>query len=577
MEEELLVLNMAILLLLGGFCSIVFKRFKMPSVIGYLVSGIIIAAVGWASEETVEIVEFLSDIGLALMMFCIGMELNLTKLRRMGSFAILVVMIQVPIILVGGIVLGGMLLGLDSLQALIFGAIISGSSTAVVTIVLADQKNMSHSDVESLILVTVVEDVFQVLILSAISPLMSGSSMDLDGIIWMFVLIIAFMISAIVVGIALLPKFFDWLHKKMPAEVQVIIGLGICFGLAYLSITIGMSMAIGAFLAGVIVSQSKNAAKEIEEHVAPMKDVFMMMFFISIGMQISVEGLANNIIPILIIYLIYFILRFGSVILAFFVGNKPMALAYHSSIALVAMGEFAFIISKEALGADIISNDFYTAVIGAALVSMIALPVINTQNQRVIDAFAFKSPRFIQRAYHAMDVKRGVIYDRISSISKSTQNKFKTGLATVYVNVIIIAIIEVVFIMTNSDITEFVNAHTPDELSMYASSVVVLLLNFIVLIPFLYFIVRYMTFIQRLMLDAERRAIRAGEKQGYSLGVKIMRFFVRRNNWLLVILFDFIILLITPNNVDFLGHMIVLVAGAAVIVVSLLYAYIRRS
>ncbi len=570
-------MNMAILLLLGGFCSIVFKRFKMPAVIGYLVSGIIIAAVGWASEETVEIVEFLSDIGLALMMFCIGMELNLTKLRRMGSFAILVVMIQVPIILVGGIVLGGMLLGLDSLQALIFGAIISGSSTAVVTIVLADQKNMSHSDVESLILVTVVEDVFQVLILSAISPLMSGSSMDLDGIIWMFVLIIAFMITAIVVGIALLPKFFDWLHKKMPAEVQVIIGLGICFGLAYLSIMIGMSMAIGAFLAGVIVSQSKNASKEIEEHVAPMKDVFMMMFFISIGMQISVEGLANNIIPILIIYLIYFILKFGSVILAFFVGNKPMALAYHSSIALVAMGEFAFIISKEALGANIISNDFYTAVIGAALVSMIALPVINTQNQKVIDAFAFKSPRFIQRAYHALDVKRGVIYDRISSISKSTQNKFKTGLATVYVNVIIIAIIEVVFIITNSDITEYVNAHTPDELSMYASSIVVLLLNFIVLIPSLYFIVRYMTFIQRIMLDAERRAIRSGEKQGYSLGVKIMRFFVRRNNWLLVILFDFIILLITPNNVDFLGHMIVLVAGAAVIVVSLLYAYIRRS
>ena len=568
---------MAILLLLGGFCSIVFKRFKMPAVIGYLVSGIIIAAVGWASEETVEIVEFLSDIGLALMMFCIGMELNLTKLRRMGSFAILVVMIQVPIILVGGIVLGGMLLGLDSLQALIFGAIISGSSTAVVTIVLADQKNMSHSDVESLILVTVVEDVFQVLILSAISPLMSGSSMDLDGIIWMFVLIIAFMITAIVVGIALLPKFFDWLHKKMPAEVQVIIGLGICFGLAYLSIMIGMSMAIGAFLAGVIVSQSKNASKEIEEHVSPMKDVFMMMFFISIGMQISVEGLANNIIPILIIYLIYFLLKFGSVVLAFFVGNKPMALAYHSSIALVAMGEFAFIISKEALGANIISNDFYTAVIGAALVSMIALPVINTQNQKVIGAFAFKSPRFIQRAYHALDVKRGVIYDRISSISKSTQNKFKTGLATVYVNVIIIAIIEVVFIMTNSDITEYVNAHTPDELSMYASSIVVLLLNFIVLIPSLYFIVRYMTFIQRIMLDAERRAIRSGEKQGYSLGVKIMRFFVRRNNWLLVILFDFIILLITPNNVDFLGHMIVLVAGAAVIVISLLYAYIRRS
>ena len=568
---------MAILLLLGGFCSIIFKRFKMPAVIGYLVSGIIIAAVGWVGEETEEIVEFLSDIGLALMMFCIGMELNLTKLRRMGSFAILVVMIQVPIILVGGILLGGMLLGLNSLQSLIFGAIISGSSTAVVTIVLADQKNMSHADVESLILVTVVEDVFQVLILSAISPLMSGESMEVDGMIWMLVLIIAFMITSIVVGIAFFPKLFDWLHKKMPPEVQVIIGLGLCFGLAYLSIMIGMSMAIGAFLAGVIVSQAKNAAKTIEEHVSPMKDVFMMMFFISIGIQISLEGLFNNILFIIIIYLIYFLLKFSSVILAFFVGNKPMALAYHSSIALVAMGEFAFIISKEALGAGFITNDFYTAVIGAALVSMIALPVINTQNQRVINAFAYKSPRIIQNAYHHMDVKRGVIYDRISSISKSTQNKFKTGLATVYVNVIAIIIIEFIFIITNADIVTFVNDHTPESISIYMASIVVLLLNFLVLIPFLYFIVRYMIFIQRIMLDAERRAIRAGEKNGYSLGVRIMKFLVKRNSWLLVIFFDFIILLITPNNVDFLGHIIVLISGAILIIISLLYAYIRRS
>ena len=577
MEEELLVLNMAILLLLGGGCSILFKHFKMPVVIGYLVSGIIIAAVGWPTDETIEIVEFLSDIGLALMMFCIGMELNLTKLRRMGSFAILVVMIQVPIILIGGIVLGGMLLGLDSLQALIFGAIISGSSTAVVTIVLADQKNMSHSDVETLILVTVVEDVFQVLILSAISPLMSGNSMELDGIIWMFVLIVAFMITSIVIGIAMIPKGLDWLHKKMPAELLVIIGLGICFGMAYLSITIGMSMAIGAFLAGVITSQSNNASKTIEEHVTPMKDVFMMMFFISIGMEISVGGIVNNILAILIIYGIYFLLKFSSVILAYFVGNKPMSLAYHSSIALVAMGEFAFIISKEALSAGIIDNDFYTAVIGAALLSMIILPVINSQNKKVIDTFTYKSPGVLQNTYHRIDVWRGTVYDRISSISKSTQNKFKTGLATVYVNVFIILIIEIIFIMANADITEFVNDHTPESMSQYICSIVVLLLNFLALIPSLFFIVRHMMFIQRIMLDAERRAIRAGEKQGYSIGMKIMRFFVRRNNWLLIIIFDFMILLITPNNVDFIGHLIVLISGAVLIVITLLYGFIRRS
>ena len=126
-------------------------------------------------------------------------------------------------------------------------------------------------------------------------------------------------------------------------------------------------------------------------------------------------------------------------------------------------------------------------------------------------------------------------------------------------------------------ITNFVNEHTPESISLYAASVVVLLLNFLALIPFLYFLVRYLMFIQRIMLDAERRAIRAGEKDKYSLWMKIMRFFVRRNNWMLVIMFDFLILLVTPNNVDFIGHIIVLVSGAVLILLTLLYGYIRRS
>ncbi len=113
LSEEMLVLNLGLLLVLGGVCSLVFKKFKMPVVIGYLVSGIIIAHFGWNSADTMDIVELLSDIGLALLMFCIGMELNLKKLKKMGSFAILVVAIQVPIILVGGIVLGQLVLGLD--------------------------------------------------------------------------------------------------------------------------------------------------------------------------------------------------------------------------------------------------------------------------------------------------------------------------------------------------------------------------------------------------------------------------------------------------------------------------------
>lgn len=165
MEESVLLVNMTILLLLGGVCSMVFRKLKMPAVIGYLVTGIILANY-WSgkSEDTELIVNFLSDLGLIFLMFCIGMELNLKKLRKMGSFAIMVVMIQVPLMLFGGYLLGMLFLGLDSLQAIIFGAIISGSSTAVVTIVLKDQDRLTHAEVETVILITVVEDVAQVII-----------------------------------------------------------------------------------------------------------------------------------------------------------------------------------------------------------------------------------------------------------------------------------------------------------------------------------------------------------------------------------------------------------------------------
>lgn len=116
LSEEMLVLNMALLLILGGACSLIFKHLRMPVVIGYLIGGIIIAHFGWNTENTMDIVEMLSDIGLVMLMFCIGMELNIGKLKKMGSTAVMTVLIMVPIILIGGILLGQTVLGLNFLQ-----------------------------------------------------------------------------------------------------------------------------------------------------------------------------------------------------------------------------------------------------------------------------------------------------------------------------------------------------------------------------------------------------------------------------------------------------------------------------
>ncbi len=564
------------LLLIGGFCSVIFKKLKMPAAIGYIVSGILLSNY-WSGEnaETEEIVEFLSDLGLVLMMFCIGMELNLKKLKKMGSFAMMVVMIQVPIMLIGGF-LGGSLIGLNALQSIAFGAIISGSSTAVITIVLAEQDKISHADVETLILVTVIEDVAQVLILSAISPMMTGTELDIAGIVWMLITVIIFMVVAICVGLMFIPRLLDYLGDKSSTEVLLIVSLGLCFGLSYLSVFIGMSMAIGAFMMGVIVSQAKHH-KKIETDIEPMKDVFMMMFFVSIGMLIRPTDLIHNLPFIVIIYVIYLLLKSGSVMLAYFVGNKPLRLSFYCSISLVAMGEFAFIISKEAYAANIITADFYTSVIGAALMSMIVLPLFNRRADKFCDFIQVHTPQPMVNGFLKLEEVRSNFYTKMSQATKETMSNFRARLANMYITLVIIALVQIVFILITPGVAHFINEHTPDSISLYITTAVIMLVNFVILVPILHKTMKNLKYLIRVFLDSERKALAAGKIRARPKTDKVLRGITHTDDWIFIVLLDFLILMLTPNEIDLWGHVIVAVAGIVIVAVLEIMAYMRRS
>ena len=576
MEETVLLINMAVLLLLGSICSIVFKRLKMPAAIGYIMCGIILSNYwGGESTETEEIVEFLSDLGLVLMMFCIGMELNLKKLRKMGAFSAMVVMIQVPIMLAGGYI-GATALGLNALQAIVFGAIISGSSTAVITIVLAEQERISRADVETLILVTVIEDVAQVLIMSAVSPLMSGQNMDITGIVIMLVTIVIFMVSAIFIGLLFIPKLLDYIGKKYPDEILLVLSLGLCFGLSYISVFVGMSMAIGSFMMGVIVSQSKTHIA-IGHEVEPMKNVFMMMFFISIGLLIKPEDILNNLSTIFIIYAIYFVLKAGSVLLAYFIGNKPIRLGFYCSISLVAMGEFAFIISKEAFNNGIITSDFYAAVIGAALISMIFLPLISSKSEGIADFVQVKTPQPIVNGFMKFEVMRSNFYARLSMVTKDTMVTFRSRLARLYIDLIIIVLVQIVFVIFTPGLADIINNNTPESIRLYLIITLVMLLDFLLLVPVLYRTMVNATYLAKVYINSARKAASAGKDNAHSPIVSLMKSMIKVNNWIYVVSFDILILLVTPNSLDLFGHFVVAAAGILIVALAQAILMIRRS
>ncbi|MFA6642634.1 MAG: cation:proton antiporter [Methanomethylophilus sp.] len=575
MEDQIILLNMMLLLLLGGLCSVIFRKLKMPAIIGYLTTGIILANY-WAgeSQETLDIVDFLSSLGLVLMMFCIGMELNLKKIRKCGSFAIMVMMIQIPLMLLGGY-LSGLLLGLTSLQAIIFGAIISGSSTAVVTTVLAEQDRLTHSEVDTIILITVIEDVAQVLILSAVSPMLVGETMSFESIVWMLLTIIVFMVSVMLIGLVTIPRLLDWVGSKMPDEILLIIALGFCFFIAWLSTLIGLSMAIGAFMTGVIVSQAR-VAKGIEHDVTPMKDIFMMMFFISIGLEIRPESLLDNLLLIFVIYLIYLVLKTSSVFVAYFIGNKSLRLSFMSSISLVAMGEFAFIIGKSALDAGVISNSFYTAVIGAALVSMIMLPLLERGSDRFCTLVQNKAPQAAVNVLMKVEKFRSDYYAKLSLASKTTMTNFRTRATYAYFDAVVIFVIELVFFVSTPYLTQLMYDNI-GPLPLSTANTIVMLLNFLVLIPPLYKMIYNLKFVERVLVDAERKAVSTGTGNLDRRYMKVSKLFIEVNIWMVVFLLDFVILLVVPNDVGFWSHILVTLAGIAVIIGIWTYGYLRKS
>lgn len=161
--------------------------------------------------------------------------------------------------------------------------------------------------------------------------------------------------------------------------------------MALLSTKIGLSMAIGAFIMGVIVSQCKFS-HDIMAKTEPMKELFMAIFFISIGLEIVPSELLDNIPLILIIFGVFVIAKILTVLLGYLLGNKTLRISFMSAVSLAAMGEFSFIIAKTALDAGVVGQNFYSAVIGAALVSMVVLPLLSKNSSKIYDKVAAKTP-----------------------------------------------------------------------------------------------------------------------------------------------------------------------------------------
>ena len=579
MDESVLLLTMMSMMLTAGICSVVFNKLKMPAIIGYLLAGIILVNVfnlNDSKDFSMETVSVLKDIGLVMLMFGIGMELNIQKIKKYGKIALLVAIIQLPLMVLSGYFFGMLLFGLNSIEAITLGAVISGSSTAVVTVVLKSHDRVTKEQADTLILVTIMEDIGQVIILSMVTPLFVGSSIEAAEMVKLVILIFVFMVTAIVIGIKFVPRILNWIGDNTSAEVLLVMSVGLCFLLAWLSKYIGMSMAIGAFLMGVIVSQSKFS-HEISEKTEPMKEVFMAVFFISVGMEVTIGAFINS-LPMAVGILVLFMLsKFITVFIGYFMGNQSFEEGFVSSISLMAMGEFAFIISSEALSKGAVTGDFYTAVIGAALMSMIILPILAKKMYVMSDWLSTKRPRpFGPMAGRAYSVRNDV-FSKMES-SPSMGQYVRSSLRKTYICLILIILIEIVFVSLMDPMTDFVSELITMENvdSDYLSYIILMVVNFLLLVVPTYGLIKSIKTVDRLVMEGERKIIEDRPEEEVA---KIKSFYETVLNFstiALVFFIDFMIMAVVPGPFGAERSSLIVIPIAIVIFI-IAYLFSKRS
>lgn len=369
-----LISDLALLLIVAGVTTLFFKKINQPVVIGYIVAGILVGPVidFLPSITDSTNITIWADIGVIFLMFSLGLEFSLHKLAKVGSTAIITAACAIGGMLTVGIVIGGVL-GWSNMNRIFLGGMLAMSSTTIIIKTFDDMHLRGKKWTETVFAILVIEDVvavFMMIILSTISVSQNISGTELALTIGKLLFYLAVWL---LLGIFLLPSFLKRVKGLMNNETLLVVSLGTCFGMVWLANELGFSSALGAFLAGSILAGTIHAER-VEHLVAPCKDLFGAVFFVSVGIMIDPAMLIQYIVPILIITAAVMIFRVFFIIIGMLAAGQKLNDALHGSFSLAQIGEFSFIIANLGLTLGVTGDFLYPIVVAVSIITTLTTP-----------------------------------------------------------------------------------------------------------------------------------------------------------------------------------------------------------
>ena len=396
------ITDLAFIMIIGAIITLAFFKIKQPLIIGYLFAGMLIGPLSplwsWILPESgtpsdvIDGVGILSDIsalnlfaeiGVILLLFVIGIEFPYAKIKSIGRVAIGVGTIGLFSTL-GVLFYTSTALGLQFMDALFISAALSISSTAIIVKILEDTGKIKKESSILVLGVLIVEDVIAVILISSLQSIALVGTISVESVVVVILVATGLIVGTFTIGIRVIPPLIDRVAAAEHREILLLSVLGLCFGYALLANIVGLSVAIGAFLAGVLVADSKSA--EVAKLLSsPIKDMFVAIFFISVGALMDVSQLENYIFIAIALIAVAIGMKFGGNMIGNLIFRQKRVKSLRSAFTLAApRGEFSIVIIKTGVDIGAVSSFLFPLVGIISIITAFISPFLVKSGDHVI-------------------------------------------------------------------------------------------------------------------------------------------------------------------------------------------------
>ena len=373
-EIPFLVKDLALILMVAGIVTIIFKKLKQPLVLGYIVAGFLVSPHMPYTMSVIDETDIKTwaDIGVIFTLFSLGLDFSFKKIVKMGASPIIATVVIVFSMMMLGISIGHGF-GWSKMDCIFLGGMLAMSSTTIIYKAFDDMGLRQQKFAGMVMSVLILEDILAIVMMVMLSAIAGGNNPDGEQMVGSVIKIAFFLVLWFIVGIFAIPLFLRSVRKLINNETLLIVALGLCCGMAVLSTKVGFSSAFGAFVMGSILAETIEAEKIIKL-VEPVKNLFGAIFFVSVGMLVDPKILIEYAIPILALVGTILIGQaiFGT--FGFMLGGESLKSAMRCGFSMAQIGEFSFIIASLGLSLGVISNYLYPVVVAVSVITTFLTP-----------------------------------------------------------------------------------------------------------------------------------------------------------------------------------------------------------